>query len=56
MFQLNKYISQAEGLGLGHWALGWRMSDCVDNCLGCGAQGAAHSSEHKQNYLTEIFV
>ena len=56
MFHLNKYISQAEGLGLGHWALGWRMSDCVDNCLGCGAQGAAHSSEHKQNYLTEIFV
>ena len=51
MFQLNKYISrgQEQGQWAGHWVV--RMSDGVDTCL-----GAAPSSEHKQNYLTEIFV
>ena len=54
MFQLNKYISRAgTGAGQGqeqeHWVV--RMSDGVDTCL-----GATPSSEHKQNYLTEIFV
>ena len=50
MFQLNKYISRPEA-GAGAVGTVVRMSDGVDTCL-----GAAPSSEHKQNYLTEIFV